>query len=90
MADLKAHLSEYADKAEREHERFMVTRNGKPSFVVMSTDDLEALEETIHWLSQPGVKEELTEAEDAIEAGNTIKSKDELLHSLRSHSVDQA
>ena len=28
LSDHKAHLSEYADRAEHEHERFTITRNG--------------------------------------------------------------
>ena len=43
----KAHLSELADRIELEHDRILVTRNGRPSFVLMSPDDLESLEETL-------------------------------------------
>ncbi len=63
MADLKAHLSEYADRAEKQGERFTITRNGRPSVVMVSSADFAALEETIFWLSQPGIREDLTEAE---------------------------
>lgn len=69
LADLKAHLSEFADRAELEHERFTITRNGRPSFVVMAADDLEALEETLFWLSQPGIVEDLREAQASEAAG---------------------
>jgi prevent-host-death family protein len=47
FSEAKAHLSELAERVEVEHERVLVTRNGKPSFVLMSLDDLEALEETL-------------------------------------------
>ncbi|WP_203337443.1 type II toxin-antitoxin system Phd/YefM family antitoxin [Nocardioides limicola] len=30
LSDLKAHLSEFADRAEREHERYTITRNAEP------------------------------------------------------------
>ena len=69
LQDLKPHLSEYADRAEREHERFTITRNGRPSFVVMSAEDLESLEETLFWLSRPGTREDLAEARIAENAG---------------------
>ena len=69
LADLKAHLSEFADRAEREHERFTITRNGRASFVVMGADDLEALEETLFWLSQPGLRDELAEAAESEAVG---------------------
>ena len=45
--EVEAHLSEVADRVEREHDRIFVTRNGRPSFVLISPDDLESLEETL-------------------------------------------
>ncbi len=51
FSEVKAHLSELADRVERQHDRVLVTRNGRPSFVMMSPDDLESLEETIEILS---------------------------------------
>lgn len=71
MSDLKAHLSEYADRAEREHERFSITRNGRPSVVLVSADEWETLQETLFWLSQPGILEDLAEADADIAAGRT-------------------
>lgn len=47
FSEAKAHLSDLADRVEREHERVLVTRNGRPSFVLISPDDLESLEETL-------------------------------------------
>lgn len=47
FSEVKAHLSEMADRVERQHDRILVTRNGRPSFVLMSPDDLESLEETL-------------------------------------------
>jgi prevent-host-death family protein len=82
LADLKAHLSEFADRAEKQHERFTITRNGRPSFVVMSVDDLEELEETVFWLSQPGIRDDLEQARAEIASGDTIGSKAELLRRL--------
>ena len=53
FSEAKAHLSELAERVEREHERFLVTRNGRPSFVLVSPDDLDALEETLDILRDP-------------------------------------
>ena len=47
FSEVKAHLSEVADRVEREHDRILVTRNGRPSFVLVSPDDLAALEESL-------------------------------------------
>ena len=55
----KAHLSELADRVERQHDRILVTRNGRPSFVILSPDDLESLEETIDILSDDELMDSL-------------------------------
>jgi len=69
LSDLKSHLSEYTDRAELEHEQFMITRNGRPAVVMVSADEWESLQETLFWLSQPGIHESLAEAEADIDAG---------------------
>ncbi len=68
LSDLKTHLSEYADRAEHEHEQFTVTRNGRPAVVLVSADEWESVQETLFWLSQPGIHESLAEAEADIAA----------------------
>lgn len=50
FSEAKAHLSELAERVEREHARVLVMRNGRPSFVPVSPDDLDALEETLEIL----------------------------------------
>ncbi len=47
FSEAKAHLSELAERVELEHARVLVTRNGRPSFVLVSPDDLDSLEETL-------------------------------------------
>jgi prevent-host-death family protein len=51
LRTVKDRFSEYVDPVEREHERVVVTRNGRPAIVLISTEDLERLEETIDVLS---------------------------------------
>ncbi|WP_423917329.1 type II toxin-antitoxin system Phd/YefM family antitoxin [Candidatus Poriferisodalis sp.] len=47
FSEAKARLSELADRVEDQHERIVVTRHGRPTFVLMSPDELESLEETL-------------------------------------------
>jgi len=47
FTEVKAHLSELVDRVSREHDRVVVTRNGRPVAVLISPDELEGLEETI-------------------------------------------
>ena len=51
LATVKAHFSEVADRVEKQQERIVVTRNGRPAVVLISPDDLESLEETLAILS---------------------------------------
>ncbi|WP_122817523.1 type II toxin-antitoxin system Phd/YefM family antitoxin [Nocardioides pantholopis] len=63
LADFETRLSEYADRAEKQHERITVTRDGRPSFVIRAVDDLDSLTETLFWLSQPGFLEDMAAVE---------------------------
>ena len=59
LAEIKAHLSEIVDRVEREHDRVVLTRNGRPAAVILSPQDLEALEDTLDLLSDPGAMAEI-------------------------------
>jgi antitoxin YefM len=62
LADVKNRLSEVVDRVEREHDRVVITRHGKPAAVVVSIDDLESLEETLAILSDRTLMADLDEA----------------------------
>jgi antitoxin YefM len=71
LSSVKAHLSEVVDRVELEQERVVLTRNGKAAAVLISTDDLEGLEETLAILSDPTLREQIREGEAAAAAGDT-------------------
>jgi antitoxin YefM len=77
VTEVKARLNELVDDAESTHEQIVITKHGRPAAVIVAAEDLESLQETVYWLSQPGVRESVAEAEADIEAGNTVSS-DEL------------
>lgn len=54
-----------------QHEQFTITRNGRPAVVMVSADEWESLQETLFWLSQPGIHESIAEAKADISAGRT-------------------
>jgi antitoxin YefM len=76
LSEAKDKLSALVDEADRTHEIIQITRHGHPSAVLMSADDLESLQETIHWLSQPGLREDLDQAQRDIAEGNTTSGDD--------------
>ena len=81
LAEVKAHLSAYVDRVQSQHERVVITRNGRPAAMLISPDDLEALEDTLDLLSDPEAMAQIAEAEAEIAAGKGL-SADELRASL--------
>ena len=71
-SDVTAHLSELAERVEREHERILVTSNGRPSFVLMSPDDLSSLEETLDVLRDPELVASLARSRAEQERGESL------------------
>ncbi|MPY86241.1 MAG: type II toxin-antitoxin system prevent-host-death family antitoxin, partial [Actinophytocola sp.] len=65
------------DEVEHTHEEVEITRHGHVSAVLVSKNALEELRETIEWLSKPGIRESVAEAEREYAAGTTL-SGDEL------------
>lgn len=72
LAWIKAHLSEIVDRVEQQHERVVLTRNGRPAAVLLAPDDLESLEETLDLLSDPRALDEIRQARAEIERGDFV------------------
>jgi antitoxin YefM len=73
---VRDHLSDVVDRVEHHHERVIVTRNGHPAAVIISTDDLAQLEETIDVLSDPDALADIREADAAYARGDVIRGAD--------------
>lgn len=73
FSDAKAHLSELAERVENEHDRILVTRNGKPSFVLISPDDLESLEETLEITRDAELMESIAISRSQAKAGQRVR-----------------
>lgn len=76
LRTVRDHLSEFVDRAEREHERVVVTRNGRPAAVLIGYDDLESLEETLDILSNPEALNEVRQAEAEVARGEVVRGAD--------------
>jgi antitoxin YefM len=72
LADVKARFSEVVDRVATTHDRVVVTRNGRPAAVLVSPDELEALEETLDILSDPDARSRIDEARRAVAEGDVI------------------
>ena len=75
LSEAKDKLSALVDEADREHEIIRITRHGRGAAVLMSEDDLESLHETLFWLSQPGIREDIAESRQALGDGSTVGAK---------------
>jgi antitoxin YefM len=76
LRTVKDRFSEYVDRVEREHERVVVTRNGRPAIVLISTEDLASLEETLAVLSDPQAMAGLREGDTAVARGDVLRGVD--------------
>lgn len=76
FSEVKAHLSELADRVESQHDRILVTRNGRPSFVLMSPDDLESLEESLDILRDDELMESLRHSRREASQGKRLRLRD--------------
>ena len=76
LRDVRDHLSEVIDRVEHQHERVVVTRNGKPAAVIVSPEDLAQLQETIDVLSDPQALADIREADAAYARGDVVRGTD--------------
>lgn len=83
LAEIKNRLSEFVERVEREHDRVVITKHGRPAAVVVSIDDLESLEETLAILSDPTVTSDLAAARaDVAEGRVDVVTREQLLDDL--------
>lgn len=76
LAEIKARLSEIVERVASRHERITLTRNGRPAAVLISPDDLEALEDTLEILSNPQALEEIEKARQEIARGEVVTGEE--------------
>ncbi len=83
LAAVKARFSELVDRVQRQQDRVVVTRNGKPAAVLISADDLESLEETLAVMSDRSIAAQIRESQKAAAAGDHGTQLDELRADLQ-------
>ena len=84
LKDVKNQLSTVVDKVEREHDRVVITKHGRPAAIVLSMEDLESLEETVDVLSSPALIKQIRKSLNELQtAPATVLSKDDVLALIR-------
>ena len=76
LSEVKAKLSEVVDEIATTQERVTITRNGRPVAVLLSTDDLEAIEETLAILSDPAAMRQIEQGRAAIADGDVANREE--------------
>ncbi len=77
VTQVKAKINEYIDAVRDTRDQITITKNGAPAAVLIGIDEWESIQETMHWLSQPGLVESVQQSEDDVAAGRTY-SEDEI------------
>jgi antitoxin YefM len=83
LGALGAQLAEVVERVETTHERVLVTRDGHPAAVLISPDDLAALEETLDLLSDPQALARIQAAREDIAAGRVVTEEELAARYLR-------
>jgi prevent-host-death family protein len=73
LRTVKDRLSEFVERVQKQHERVVITKNGTPAAVLISSDDLDSLEETLDLLSDRKAVKELREARQAVAQGDVVR-----------------
>jgi len=71
ISKVKDKLNEYVDSVAITRDQVTITKNGSPAAVLIGVDEWESIQETLFWLSQPGIRETIAEAEADVAAGRT-------------------
>lgn len=69
ISKVKDRLNELVDAASSTREQVMITKNGSPAAILVGVEEWDALQETLFWLSQPGIHESVAEARSDEAAG---------------------
>ena len=84
LKDVKNRLSEVVDQVEREHDRVVITKHGRPAAVVVSVDDLASLEETLEIMARRRLISQIRDSLAELETEPaTVLTKEQALELLR-------
>ena len=81
LADARNRLSELVSDVEKTHARVTITKHGHPAAVLISPEDLAAMEETLDVLSDPQALTVIREAGAELDRGE-FTTGEEMAHLL--------
>ena len=72
FTEARSHLTELLDELEDRHEHVLITRNGRPSAVLLSAEEFAALEETLEIVQDEELMEALKRSAKDVEEGDLV------------------
>lgn len=72
VTDAKARLSDLVESVRSTSEVVTITRHGYPAAVLMSASEFDSITETLAWMAEPGIDEDLVTARADAAAGRTV------------------
>ena len=79
LSEAKIKLSELVDRVQSMDEEFVITKNGRPSAVLVSPDEFESWKETIEIKSDPDLMKEIKTGLAALKKKSKLYTLDELV-----------
>ena len=76
LGEVKSHLSELVSRVHDHHERVTVTVHGRPSAVLLATEDLERLEETLAILRDSETVNRLAASDAELARGESVSAEE--------------
>lgn len=76
FTEARARLTELLDEVNERHEHVVITRNGRPAAVVLSSEEYEALAETLGVLEDDEALDALRESAADVRAGRVYSLDD--------------
>lgn len=77
ISQVKDRLDEFVDSVALTHGQVTSTKNGSPAAVLVGADEWESLQETLFWLSRPGMIEDVAQARRDLAEGK-VTGEDEI------------
>lgn len=76
ISDARANLPDLVDKVSKYIDRVIITVNGKPKATLVSTEELESLEETAKIMAIPNIKKDIEKSRKQIKKSQYIPLSD--------------
>jgi prevent-host-death family protein len=76
FTEARNRLSDLIDEVAKTHDRVEITRHGRAVAVLISPDDLAAIEETLEVLASRETMRQLAESRAAVEAGDVLDAEE--------------